>query len=256
MGKDKSSGNTYDLSNETFSFEKTKGNLEAIIKEYNNYVKGTTDANDNVANNINVGEGSAIDSPGLGNWLTTLWVSNATDAEKFSQSFTEWSNVVQHVMRNSSNAQADAESVYKDLNKIPELLVKYKGSNTGVSSSDVNLLTKTREAWSKYRSNWLDSKYYDDVEYNPSDFISFLDEATTEEKQNICERGIKRVKQDLEYHYRYNSTGQPKFDSEDPVTRMIGAFYLETGKFPEGDEATTLIEDISKQLKGQKNGTR
>ena len=49
MGKDKSSGNTYDVSNETFSFEKTRGNLEAIIEQYNAYVKGTTAANDAVA---------------------------------------------------------------------------------------------------------------------------------------------------------------------------------------------------------------
>ena len=253
MGKDKSSGNTYDLSNETFSFEKTRGNLEAIIEQYNAYVKGTTAANDAVANNINVGEGSALDSPGLGNWLTTLWVSNATEAEKFSQSFTEWSNVVQHVMRNNSTSQSEAESVYNNLSKIPELVIKYKGSNTGVSSSDVNLLTKTREAWTRFRENWLSSKYYDDVDYDPSEFATFIDSASSDERLNLCERGIKRIKQDLEYHRRYNSSGLPTFDSEDPVTKRIGEYYLKTGKFPEGTEAEELMTEISKQLKGNVN---
>ena len=234
-----------------FNFDEVKGNLQQINISYTSFGENTDFGNQSIADYINNGVSSAVNSPIVGTWFASTWAANTSSAGDFQRNFNEWSQAVTNIMTKTGNMDEEANALY-----LPKLMFgkEYYLNKSAYSGNSALLMTRAERAYRAFLKNptnitglsgFLDSSpeaasyLYDRVK---SDVEKKLAEA-----EKIFMIGNKR---------KSNSQGWPQIELTglNGIQKEMADYYNKNGVFPELKDMNTLTSEGIKTLDRTKNG--
>ena len=240
-----------------FTFDIVKGNLETIASEFVNFGSNTSYANESVAEYINNGLSSGINSSTVGAWFSSVWASNTTYAEEFQTNFAEWSQAVTNIMHNSGEMDEEAQGLFKSFEGFPELQYSFYNFNTSVyTRSNAKLMMGAEEAYRGFaysyycaRTGFGDSQYDSKglEEYLKSDpeamyYIFDLAKKDIENKVNskIEDYELRMFKP--QFNGKDDSNITINTDGLNPFTKAIGDYWNKNQCYPTADDLNIFSE--------------